>query len=92
MITLDDMEDMCTLSREEILAVADHEHITEEAAVAEIERLMHQHGGPYKVQEMLCEDIRSALHADDVREAKRLFGVLRHFMAEHPEAERESGG
>ncbi|MEL6620205.1 MAG: hypothetical protein AAFP16_15115 [Pseudomonadota bacterium] len=88
MINLDDMEDMCSLTRTEILAVADHEHITESAAVAEVERLMHAHGGPQQVQQMLCDDIRSALHADDVAEAKRLFAVLRGYVTAHPEAVR----
>ncbi len=86
MITLDDMEDMCVLDREEIALIAEHEHVDESVAVAEIERLMHEHGGPQKVQQMICDDIRAALHADDVPEAKRLFAILRHFMAAHPEA------
>jgi len=88
MITLDDMEDLCSLTREEIAQVAAHEHITEEAAVAEIERLMHEHGGPHKFEEMLSADIRAALHADDVPEARRLFALLRGFLAAHPEAVR----
>ncbi len=86
MINLNDMEDMCALSREEILALADHEHVAEAVAVAEAERLMQAHGGPQQVQQMLCEDIRDALHADDPAVAKRLFAILRHFMAAHPEA------
>ncbi|MCU4653177.1 hypothetical protein N8I71_10060 [Roseibacterium sp. SDUM158016] len=90
MITLDDMEDMCSLTRAEIAQVAEHEHITEEAAVAEVERLMHEHGGPQAVQRMLSEDIRAALHADDLVEAKRLFAVLRGFVTAHPEAVRGS--
>ncbi|NKX43407.1 hypothetical protein [Roseicyclus persicicus] len=90
MISLDDMEDMCSLSRAEIAQVADHDHITTEAAVAEIERLMHEHGGPHRLEEMLCADIRAALHADDVPEARRLFALLRGFLAEHPEAVRGS--
>jgi hypothetical protein len=88
MITLDDMEDMCSLTREEIAQVAEHEHITEEAAVAEVEHLMHTHGGPQAVQRMLCEDVRAALHADDLAEARRLFAVLRGFVSAHPEAVR----
>jgi hypothetical protein len=88
MITLDDMEDMCSLTRAEIAQIAEHEHITEEAAVAEIERLMHEHGGAHKVEQMLSADIRAALHADDVPEAKRLFALLRGFLAAHPEAVR----
>jgi hypothetical protein len=90
MITLEDMEDMCSLTREEIAQVAEHEHITLEAAVAEAEGLMHVHGGPQHVQAMLCKDIRTALHADDVGEAKRLFSVLRGFVTAHPEAVRGS--
>ncbi len=88
MINLDDMEDMCCLTRDEIAEVADHEHITEAAAVAEVEKLMHEHGGPQKVQQMICDDIRKALHADDVAEAKRLFAVLRGYVTAHPEAVR----
>ncbi len=88
MITLDDMEDMCSLTREEIAQIAAHEHITEEAAVAEIERLMYEHGGPHRLEEMLSADIRKALHADDVPEARRLFALLRGFLADHPEAVR----
>lgn len=90
MITLDDMEDMCSLTREEIAQVADHEHITLEAAVAETEALMHEHGGPQHVQTLLSQDIRAALHADNVAEAKRLFAVLRGFVTAHPEAVRGS--
>src|SRR6056297_1973878 len=88
MITLDDMEDMSSLTREEIAQVADHEHITEGAAVAEVERLMHEHGGPHRLETMLSEDIRAALHAGHVTEAKRLFALLRHFLEAHPEAVR----
>lgn len=88
MITLDDMEDMCSLTREEIAQIAAHEHISDEAAVAEIERLMHTHGGPHKLEQMLCADIRAALHRDDLPEARRLFALLRGFLAEHPEAVR----
>lgn len=90
MISLDDMEDMCSLTRDEIAQLAEHEHITLEAAVAEAEALMHEHGGPQHVQAMLCEDIRVALHADEVAEAKRLFAVLRGFVTAHPEAVRGS--
>ena len=62
-----------------------------EAAVAEIERLMHEHGGPHRLEEMLSADIRKALHVDNVPEAKRLFALLRGFLAAHPEAVRGSG-
>ena len=91
MISLEDMEDMCSLTRAEIAQVAAHEHFTEAAALAAIERLMHQHGGPQALNQMLCEDIRAALHADNVAEARRLFALPRGFLAAHPEAVRGAG-
>lgn len=88
MISLEDLEDMCSLTRAEIAQVAAHEHVTTADAVAEIEQLMHQHGGPQKLNQILCEDIRAALHADDLPEARRLFALLRGFLTDHPEAVR----
>lgn len=92
MINLDDILDMCALDREEIDAIAAHEHVPEVDAALEAEYLMHVHKGPQHVNEMLCEDIRAALRADRVAEARRLFAVLHRFLAEHPEAVRGSEG
>ena len=88
MISLDDIRDMCALTREEIDAVAAHEHIDGVDAAALAEYMMHQHRGPQHVQQLLCEDIREALRADDVPKARELFAVLHHYMAEHPGAAR----
>ena len=88
MISLDDILDMCALSREEIDAIAVHEHVEGVSAAALAEYVMHRHKGPQHVQQIICEDIRDALHADDVARARELFGVLRHYMSEHPEAAR----
>ncbi len=88
MITLDDIEDMSVLTRAEIDALAEHKHLDTINATLLGEYLMHVHHGPQKVHEMLCEDIRAALHADDLPHAKELFNVLRKFLADHPEAAR----
>lgn len=90
MITLDDIEDMTCLTREEIAAVAEHEHMPELNASALAEYMMHIPHGPQKVQQMICEDIRGALHRDDLDHARELYAVLHHFMSEHPEAARGS--
>ena len=90
MISLDDIEDMTDLSRAEIEAIAEHEHLGEGDAALFGDYVMHIHHGPTRVQQMICEDIREALHADDLAHARDLFGVLRRFMAEHPEAARGS--
>lgn len=92
MITLDDIEDMTCLTREEIAAVAEHEHLPDLDAALLAEKTMGLHHGPARVQEMICEDIRAALHRDDVAHARELFVVLHHFMAEHPDAARGSSG
>lgn len=91
MISLEDIEDMALLTREEIAAVAEHEHLPELNAAALADYLMHLHHGPQAVQRMICEDIRAALRAGDAAHARELFAVLRHFIEAHPEAERGNG-
>lgn len=90
MITLEDIEDMTCLSRAEIDAIAEHERMPEVNASALAEYLMHLHHGPQKVQQMICEDIRAALHADNVAQARELYAVLHGFLEQHPEAIRGS--
>ena len=88
MITLEDVEDMSALTRAEIDALAEHEHITAFNAALMGDYMMHVHHGPQKVHEMICDDIRAAFHDDNVPHARELFAVLRGFLAEHPEAAR----
>ena len=88
MITLDDIEDMCALTRAEISALAEHDHISEFDAALMGEYLMHEHHGPQKVHEMICDDIRKSLNSDEIDHARELFAVLSGFLAEKPEAAR----
>ncbi|SMX49239.1 hypothetical protein [Maliponia aquimaris] len=88
MITLDDIEDMTCLTREEIEAVAELGHLPEVNAACLADYIMHQHHGPARVQEMICEDIRAALHRGDKTHVRELYGVLHHFLKEHPDAAR----
>ncbi len=92
MITLEDIEDMTCLSREEIEAVAEHDKLPDLNAAILADYTMHQHHGPARVQEMICEDIRDALHKGDKTHAKALYGVLHHFLHEHPDAARGAPG
>lgn len=88
MITMDDIAGLTCLTRAEIDAIADHEHIPEIAAAALGEYTMNLHHGPQAVQAMICEDIRTALHDHDPAHARNLFETLRAFVAAHPEAVR----
>jgi hypothetical protein len=92
MISLEDVLDLCPLTRDEIAAIAEHEHIDGIAAVGLADYLMHLPKGPQAVQVMICDDIRAALHRDDLTHARALFATLRHFMADHPDAARGAPG
>ena len=85
-ISLEDCIALCDLSEAEVLAVAEHEHIPEIAAVALADYLLHQQHGAEKIRDMLRDDIRAALGRDDRRHARELFMALRHFLSTHPEA------
>lgn len=88
MIAIEDIEDMSDLTRSEIDALAEHEHLSTFDATLMGNYMMHLHHGPQKIHEMICDDIRDALHKDDVAGARNLFAVLRGFLAEHPDAAR----
>jgi hypothetical protein len=86
MISPEEIVGMTDLTEDEVAAVAEHEHTTDVLAAGLVEYLMHRHGGPQAINRMICEDIRAALHADDLAHARQLYAVLKHFIATHPEA------
>ena len=88
MINETDIQDMTSLTRDQIAAIAAHAHLGDVQAAGLGEYLMHLHHGPQVVQRMICEDIATALHADDVARARALYATLKGFVAEHPEALR----
>lgn len=88
MISPDDIADMTCLTRGEIAALAEHEHMTETSAAIMGDYMMHMRRGPQAVQRMICEDIRAALHRDDLGHARSLYATLHAFVAAHPEAVR----
>ena len=86
MITPEEIVGMTDLTADEVAAIAEHEHTTGVLAAGMVEYLMHKHGGPQAINRMICEDLRAALRADNVAHARELYGVLKHFIATHPEA------
>lgn len=90
MINLDDILDMSALSREEIAAIAEHEHSGRMNAAMLAEYLLHIPHGAQKVALMIAEDTRAALHEGNLAHARELYEVMKHFIAEHPEAQRGS--
>jgi hypothetical protein len=91
MISDTDILDMCCLTRDQIAALAAHDHIDPVSAAGLGEYLMHLHHGPQRVQQMICDDIAAALHGGQIGTAKALYATLKGFLAEHPEALRSNG-
>lgn len=86
MITLEDLIAFCGLTEEEILAIAEHEHMPEAAACAFAECLLKQEHGPEKIANMIADDVRAAQARGDREHVKTLLHVLHHFLKAHPEA------
>jgi len=83
MITIQDCIDMSGLDEAEVLALAEHEHISEIAAAALGAYLLEQPSGAAKITDMIKDDIRDALARGDKQHARELFMALRHFLTEH---------
>jgi hypothetical protein len=86
MITLEDCIAFCGLTEEEVLAIAEHEHLPEIAATALAEYLLSQDHGSENIRDMIVDDIRQAQRRGDKGHVLILLHVLHHFLKTHPEA------
>src|SRR4030095_5016946 len=87
MISLEDCIALCGLTEQEVLAIAEHEHVPEIAAAAIGRYLLKEPNGPEKIRDMMRDDIHAALNRGDKEHASELLMVLRHFLATHPDAQ-----
>lgn len=86
MISKEDCIALCGLTAEEVDAIAEHEHVGEVAAAALADYLLHEDHGADRILAMIVDDIRAALRDGRPGHAGELVHVLRHFLAEHPDA------
>ena len=86
MITLEDCIAFCGLTEEEVLAIAEHEHMPEAAACALAQYLLNQEHGPERIRDMIVDDVRAAQARGDREHVRTLLHVLHHFLKAHPEA------
>ncbi len=86
MITMEDCIALSGLTEEEILAVAEHEHMTESAAVTLAQYLSRKDGGFAEVGAMIVDDIKTAQRDQKTGHVQDLLHVLHHFLRTHPEA------
>jgi hypothetical protein len=65
MITLEDCIGLCGLTEEEVLAIAEHQHLPEIAATTLAQYLLSQEHGSEKVRDMIVDDIRQSQRSGD---------------------------
>jgi hypothetical protein len=83
MISIEDCIALSGLTRDEVDAIGEHEHMPEAAATALASYLLNRPEGAREIREMIVEDIREARAKGDHKHAAELFGALRHFLETH---------
>ena len=84
MLTLEDCIGLCDLSEAEILAIAEHEHIPEMAAVELGNYLVMSPDGDLCIKAMIRDDIAAAAATGQRDRSLALRLVLRNFILQHP--------
>jgi hypothetical protein len=84
MISIEDCIALTGLTRDEVDAIAEHEHLPEAAATALASYLMRKETvGVPAIRDMMRDDIREAIRNGDHAHAADLLAALRHFLSEH---------
>ncbi|HTO48709.1 MAG TPA: hypothetical protein VML91_13810 [Burkholderiales bacterium] len=84
MLRLEDCLALCDLSEDEVLAIAEHEHVPEIAAAELGNYLVHTPEGERCIKAMIRDDIDAAIARGDRVHALALKLVLRNFVLGHP--------
>ena len=88
MLTLEDCIAFSELTEEEILAIADHEHIPEMVAAEMGNYLVHSPSGEIRVRAIIVDDIKESERSGDRTRVIVLKLILKRYLGEHPVAER----
>lgn len=86
MITMQDCIALCGLTEEEVLAIAEHEHIPEMVAAALAQCLLQEDRGVEVIRDMIIDDVRQAQARGDREHVRTKLHVLHHFLRSHPDA------
>ena len=84
MLTLEDCLALCELTEEEVLAIAEHEHIPHIAAAELGNYLVHTPQGEMRIKAIILDDIASARARGQLAVELSLKLVLRNFVLQHP--------
>ncbi len=86
MLTIQDCIELSDLTEEEILAIAEHEHVPEMVAVELGNYLVHTASGEKKIKRMIADDIAHAKETGNVKHVAVLKTVLKHYVEHHGKA------
>ena len=75
--------DLSDLTEEEILAIAEHENLSEILAIELGSYLVHSPGGEKRIKRMIQDDIKSSQQKGDVKHTAMLKSVLKHDLEHH---------
>jgi hypothetical protein len=84
MLSLEDIIGMSDCTREEVEAIAIHEHVPDAIASEMASHLIHGADGIPRIREFIIEDIEFARSRGQMHQAEKLNGVLENFVASHP--------
>ena len=87
MLTLQDCLALCELTEDEVLAIAEHEHIPEIAAAELGNYLMRSPGGELCVKSIIRDDLAHARACGNRQRELALLLVLHNFILQHPRCE-----
>ena len=82
-LSLQDCIDMSDLTEDEILAIAEHEQISEILAIELGSYLVHTPDGGKRIKRMILDDIKQASDEGDLQHAALLKSVLKHYVEHH---------
>ena len=83
MLTIQDCIELSELTEEEILAIAQHEHIPEMAAVELGNYLVHTPEGEKRIKAMIVDDIGEAQRGGHMQRVLTLKLCLKHYLEHH---------
>jgi len=87
MLRLEDCLALCDLSEDEVLAIAQHEHIPEIAAAELGNYLVRAPGGEMCIKSIIRDDLAEARARSDRARELSLLLVLHNFILQHPRCE-----
>lgn len=83
-LTFQDCVGLCDLTEQEVLAIAEHQHIPAMAAVQLGDYLVHTPQGKQLIKAMMRDDIAAAVASGDRPRVLALKSIIRDYILKHP--------